>query len=161
MSDYDDSFRSGRSSSDDGASTDDDSSEDHGSFGRRWLVDGLLALGLIVAAVGHRLVAVRTVDRWLSAYARLLAVRGDPLHVGERIGRIGGAMPFVACLEEAVVCRAFLEANGIESTVHLGVAKPTADGLEAHVWVTVGDRAIVGGSEDLSYYTPLPLEEWP
>ena len=132
-----------------------------GSFGRRRFEDGLIALALIVAAVGHRFVGVRVVDRWLSAYARLLCGRGNPLDVGERIGHIGDAAPFVTCLEEAVVCRTFLDANGIDSTVHLGVAKPTADVLEAHVWVTVGDRILVGDSEELSYYTPLPLEGWP
>ena len=138
-----------------------DPSRGFGSFDRRRLDDGLIALALIVAVVGHRFVDVRAVDRWLSAYTRLLVGRKNPLDVGERIGHIGDTTPFVTCLEEAVVCRTFLDANGIDSTVHLGVAKPTADVLEAHVWVTVGDRVLVGDSEDLSYYTPFPLEGWP
>ena len=106
------------------------------------LDDGKLTLALLVAGVGHYLGTAATVEE---------------LH----IQRVGQSVPGIDCLEEAMVCHVLLQGSGVDSELHLGVAKPASDVLESHAWVTVGDRVLVGGDEDLSYYTPLPLEQWP
>lgn len=126
-----------------------------------WLDDARLALALLLASVGHLLgtvATVRTVLVWTLLVWRVPATTDG---VGDQIQRIGRWVPGVDCLEEAVVCHVLLQDNGVDAELHLGVAKPASDVLESHAWVTVDDRVVVGGDENLSYYSPLGLEEWP
>ena len=125
------------------------------------LDDARLSLALLVAGVGHYLGTAATVEELLTRTLPIWQVQAPTDGVGKHIQRVGQSVPGVDCLEEAMVCHVLLQGSGVDSELHLGVAKPASDVLESHAWVTVGDRVLVGGDEDLSYYTPLPLEQWP
>lgn len=128
------------------------------------LRDWWIAGALLLLSVGYRTDTISIVERILRVYVGAFASIGrstvSARAIGQRVHRVGTCLPFVACLEEAVVCHAVLEAHGIDSRFHLGVAKPRDDVLVAHAWVTADDRVVVGDG-DLSEYTPLSLEQGP
>jgi hypothetical protein len=80
--------------------------------------------------------------------------------IGEMAERVAFAIPRVAsrvpwranCLVQALAARRWLRRAGIASQIHLGVRKPTDD-LDAHAWLTCGDRIITGG--DVAEYVPF------
>jgi hypothetical protein len=51
------------------------------------------------------------------------------------------------CFQRGLAVHRMLRRRGYESVLHYGVAREEAKGLRAHVWVTLGDRAVVGGEE--------------
>jgi hypothetical protein len=72
----------------------------------------------------------------------------DPARLSEakRVGHVVGAgaarLPWhPSCLRQALAAQRMLRRRGIPSRLHLGVIA----GGEAHAWVTVGDRAVIGG----------------
>jgi fructose-1,6-bisphosphatase/sedoheptulose 1,7-bisphosphatase-like protein len=68
---------------------------------------------------------------------------------GRRLGRVS------SCLVRALVADLVIE--GTESrTLTIGVRRTRAGALEAHVWLTRGDRILVGATAD----TYAPLVEW-
>ena len=55
-------------------------------------------------------------------------------------------MPFRAvCLQQALACQIMLRRRGVEARLHYGVA--IGERLEAHVWVSVGNRIVIGEEE--------------
>jgi hypothetical protein len=56
------------------------------------------------------------------------------------------------CLRQALAAQRMLRRRGIDSRLHLGVTGATA--TEAHAWVTVAGRPVVGG-QGLERYVPL------
>jgi hypothetical protein len=52
------------------------------------------------------------------------------------------------CIEKGLVAQRMLRSSGIDAVLHYG-ARHNQDGgkLEAHVWVTVGRQAVIGGAE--------------
>jgi hypothetical protein len=87
------------------------------------------------------------------------------------VARVAWAVPAAAsvvpwrsdCLVQALAARRWLAAEGIATALHLGARR--ADGrdtrrdrearssLEAHAWLTCGDRIVTGG--DISGYVPF------
>jgi hypothetical protein len=61
------------------------------------------------------------------------------------------------CFHEGIAAHQMLCRAGIQSVMHYGVAKSDG-GMEAHVWVTVDDRVVVGG-ETKDRFTPLAAFE--
>lgn len=71
----------------------------------------------------------------------------DRLREAKRVGYVIGAgaarLPWHPnCLPQALAAHRMLRRRGIPSRLHLGVAA----GREAHAWVTVGDRAVIGAA---------------
>lgn len=53
-----------------------------------------------------------------------------------------------ACIEKGLVVQRLLRSGGIDALLHYGARHhPQTDKLEAHVWVTVAGRAVIGGTE--------------
>lgn len=68
---------------------------------------------------------------------------------------MGARVPWRSdCLVQALAAQHWLAAKGIGSTIHLGV-KPSGAPLDAHAWLKVGDRIILGG--DVAGYSEFPL----
>ena len=56
------------------------------------------------------------------------------------------------CLQKGLAAQRMLRANGIDARLHYGVRHASADrDLEAHVWVTVGERPVIGGEEAVGF----------
>ncbi len=111
------------------------------------LVAAQLAVRLLPAAWLFALVdrPMRRVCRFAAEEAEWVAWAVD--HVGSR--RRMKAL----CLPRALAAHAMLRRRGIANRLCLGVAR-NERGLEAHAWIEVGERKIVGGHEAASF-TPL------
>jgi hypothetical protein len=68
-------------------------------------------------------------------------------------------VPAATCLPQALAVRMLLQQQGYPARLHIGVAKGEGGQLEAHAWVESEGRVVVGNSQDLSRYTPLPSLE--
>ena len=54
----------------------------------------------------------------------------------------------IVCIQQGIAAQRMLRRRGIDATLHYGIANNRTPGrLEAHVWVTVAGRAVVGGAE--------------
>ncbi len=69
--------------------------------------------------------------------------------IGWAIRALGARVPwFRNCLVQAVAAKRLLGRRGIASTLHLGVAPCIEQtSFEAHAWLEVGGRIVVGRSE--------------
>ena len=61
----------------------------------------------------------------------------------------GRRLPWrTVCIEKGLVAQRILRSSGIDAALHYGARHhPDTGRLEAHVWVTVDSRAILGGAE--------------
>ena len=67
-------------------------------------------------------------------------------------------VPAATCLPQALAVQALLANSGYSSRVEIGVAKDERRRLEAHAWVTCGDRVIMGGADVARYAQLTALE---
>jgi hypothetical protein len=52
------------------------------------------------------------------------------------------------CIEKGLALQRLLRRDGIDARLHYGARHDPNDGkLQAHVWVTVGERTVIGGEE--------------
>ena len=58
------------------------------------------------------------------------------------------------CFPQCLAARTLLARHGLDSVIHLGVAREGAADLDAHAWLTCGDTVVTGGS-NLDRYTEL------
>jgi len=71
---------------------------------------------------------------------------------GDLVGAIETAsrhLPWrTMCIERGIAAQRMLRAQGFDAVLHYGVSCPALSGdLQAHVWVTVGGRAVIGGEQ--------------
>lgn len=58
---------------------------------------------------------------------------------------IAKKVPFRAlCFEQGLTLQRMLRRRGIDARLHYGIGKNDASLIEAHVWVNVGDRVVIG-----------------
>jgi len=68
---------------------------------------------------------------------------------------MGARVPWRSdCLVQALAAQHWLAGRGIGSTIHLGVKASEAP-IDAHAWLKVGKRVILGG--DVADYAEFPL----
>jgi hypothetical protein len=73
--------------------------------------------------------------------------------VGSVVARDARRLPWhPTCLRQALAVQRMLRRRGIPARLHLGVASIAE--VEAHAWVTVGDRVVIGARER-ERFTPL------
>lgn len=60
------------------------------------------------------------------------------------------------CLVKALAAHKLLEKRGISSKVHFGVKKDLKKGFEAHAWLSVAGKALIGG-ENLTDYNETSI----
>ena len=51
------------------------------------------------------------------------------------------------CFQRGLALHLMLRRRGIPSVLHYGVAQRQDEGLRAHVWISAGDRTVLGGEE--------------
>jgi len=97
-----------------------------------------------------------------SVDAKALVVTGGTPAGLEHVDRIvfavramGARVPWRSdCLVQALAAQHWLASMGIGSSIHLGV-KPSEAPINAHAWLKVGDRVVLGG--DVADYSEFPL----
>jgi hypothetical protein len=62
----------------------------------------------------------------------------------------------VKCLARALTVKVLLARSNCDSKLIIGVAKNPLQQLEAHAWVEVQERVVIGQIHDLDRFTPLP-----
>jgi hypothetical protein len=72
------------------------------------------------------------------------------------VGMAGGIVPRVTCLSQALAVQVLLARQGYPTTLTIGVAKSQDGQLEAHAWVEIEGRIVIGKLADLSRFTPFP-----
>jgi hypothetical protein len=64
-----------------------------------------------------------------------------------------------ACIEKGLVAQRMLRSAGVKAILHYGARHhPETGKLEAHVWVTVGARPVIGGAEAAAF---APIATYP
>ncbi|MCF6186980.1 MAG: lasso peptide biosynthesis B2 protein [Desulfobulbaceae bacterium] len=66
-------------------------------------------------------------------------------------------VPFTTCLSRAMAGQMILTGCGYFSRLHVGVAREKEEELEAHAWLSLDGRIILGNVPDLDRYRELPL----
>jgi hypothetical protein len=52
------------------------------------------------------------------------------------------------CIEKGLAVQRLLRQSGVDALLHYGAQQiPSSGKLQAHVWVTVGGDAVIGGEE--------------
>lgn len=110
------------------------------------LIEASIALAAASAAV--RLLpfkrAVRLGSRSLSA-VRLQDVTPDARWA---VKTAAHRLPWKAvCFQQGLALQWMLRRRGVDARLHYGIARDEAGELEAHVWITAGDRVIIGEDE--------------
>jgi hypothetical protein len=62
------------------------------------------------------------------------------------------------CLVQALAAQILLASEGIPSTLHIGVRKGEQSPIDAHAWVEVDGKIIIGGADRISYKKLVSLQ---
>jgi hypothetical protein len=103
---------------------------------------------LALAAACIALAPFRILVKFASRSPRGMADGSHAVKIGlvrSAIARSARRMPFRAkCFEQGLAAVWMLRRRGVATTLHYGIAKQDGK-LVSHVWVTVGECAVVGG----------------
>jgi hypothetical protein len=131
-----------------------------------WVLLGETVITLAVASLAIRAlpfrivvgaIASRTVTPEITGEAR----RKHITKVRWAVEASARRLPWrIVCFQKGLAVQRLLARRGIPTALHYGVAQDWERGLIAHVWVTHGSEAIIGGEEAprhtcLATYPPL------
>lgn len=68
-------------------------------------------------------------------------------------------VPGARCLAQALATQVLLHRRGCPTNLRIGVARGKEGQLRAHAWVESQGRIVIGNLENMSIYTPLPVQE--
>lgn len=96
----------------------------------------------------------RVVRQWLIRHRETKRPTYDCSRIAWAVSAVSRYVPRATCLTQALAAEDLLHTYGYEPSLNIGVAKNHSRGLEAHAWVEVQGRIILGdaGSER---FTPL------
>ena len=114
--------------------------------------------------LGLRVLSFQTLQTFLAGTTRKAARshhpdQPSPEHIARAVTVASRFLPAATCLPQALAVRELLKRQGYPANLHIGVTKGKGGQLEAHAWVESEGRVVIGGSQDLSRYTPLPSLE--
>jgi hypothetical protein len=66
-------------------------------------------------------------------------------------------VPSATCLTQALAAYLMLSKNGQPASLYLGVSKTTSGTFEAHAWVELEGRILIGNLENFTKYAPMRL----
>jgi hypothetical protein len=127
-----------------------------GATNWRLLAEALAAL--VVASARIKLRPFRKVAAAASQRQRECAKAADDAFLRKvrwAVSLWADRVPWRAvCFQRGLAVHMILRRRGIPSVLHYGVARSAAEGVKAHVWITVAGRAVIGG-EEASNFTCL------
>ena len=116
-----------------------------------WLLAGEALASLVWASLAIAFLPFRKVaDMASRAPARPAASldAGLPKRIRWAVDAWARRVPWRAvCFQRGLAAHRMLRRRGYDSRLHYGVAQKEEKGLQAHVWVTLGGRAVIGGEE--------------
>lgn len=81
----------------------------------------------------------------------------SPGRVAALLEAAGKIVPFSTCLSRALAGTVLLRTQGYTPVLHIGVAKENDNMLEAHAWLSLDGKIIIGNCPDLERYHELPF----
>jgi hypothetical protein len=65
--------------------------------------------------------------------------------LAQAVRSVARQLPFRAlCFEQGLALQRMLRKRGVDAHLNYGIGKNGLDQIEAHVWVTAGDRVVIG-----------------
>lgn len=124
---------------------------------KRLLVRALILLTVASATVAW--LPFRRAIRWGSGPLG----RREPVEVDDCVWAVEAAarrLPWrTVCIEKGLVVQRMLRSAGVDAVLNYGARHhPHERKLEAHVWVTLGERAVIGGEEAPDF---APIANYP
>jgi hypothetical protein len=119
----------------------------------------LRAAGLLgIASAAVALLPFRVAVRFGSV--KLGDGRAPPDEYVWAVEAVSRRLPWrTVCIEKGLTVQRMLRSRGVEAVLHYGARHhPDSGKLEAHVWVTVDGRAIIGGAEAADF---APIAAYP
>jgi hypothetical protein len=128
----------------------------------------LLVLEALVMVVAIRL------GLWLLSFQKLraLVTRLGQCPVGSHsanslpvdriawaVRAVGQFVPYASCLTQALAGQVLLARRRHPTRLHIGVARKSQEGLEAHAWLECEGRIVLGDHGFLATYTAFPSLE--
>ncbi|HYH21261.1 MAG TPA: lasso peptide biosynthesis B2 protein [Azospirillum sp.] len=114
-------------------------------------------LALLPFATAMRLAGLRTRGVSIDPRATPAAPATVARAVGAAVARVAPHLPFRAvCLQQAMACTIMLRRRGLPVSVHFGLAKDAAGGLDAHAW-SVSGGAVITGAPGRERFTPIAV----
>ena len=122
---------------------------------RRWLL-GKAVLELAIASIGLRLLSFKRMQQFGKAKPSRKSIhpRYAPQELAEALQRGSRFVPGSTCLVQALAGQWMLLREGYAPELRIGVSK--AEGFEAHAWVELEGKVLIGGSEESARFTPFP-----
>lgn len=75
----------------------------------------------------------------------------------QAVRRVSRYIPSASCLTQALAAKALLRRSGHDAKLRIGVTKGGAGDFQAHAWVEIDGRSVIGGSDSqLRRYKGLP-----
>jgi hypothetical protein len=123
---------------------------------KRLLLRAAALLGVASAAVA--LLPFRVAVRFGSV--KLGAGRASPDECVWAVEAASRRVPWrTVCIEKGLVAQRMLRSGGVDAVLHYGARNhPESGKLEAHVWVTVDGRSVIGGPEAADF---APIATYP
>jgi len=84
------------------------------------------------------------------------STKDNPISVKKIVYAVNSTSPYVpkaSCLTRSLVARILLKQYGYKSEIKIGVAKGDDGQLNAHAWVEVNNKTVIGASD--IEYTPI------
>lgn len=126
---------------------------------RKLLLEALVALGRVRMTLWLRPSSAAFRDypgRTSSGLQVVDADSSDPAQVALAVRRAGKVIPASTCLAQALATQMMLARRGITVEVRIGVARDEHRSFEAHAWVELGGRVLIGNLHDLDRFEPFP-----
>lgn len=109
--------------------------------------------------IGLRIIPLRKVlaEIFKKSWSDLSAQssRVSPERIALILTRIG-RLTFSTCLPIALAGRILMAKNGYKTRLHIGVAKDKKSILEAHAWLSLDGKVVLGILEDIERFQDLP-----
>ena len=75
-------------------------------------------------------------------------LRWPPLRIVWAVRHVSRLVPMATCLTQALAAQTMLARSGVASTLTLGVDPERKARFEAHAWLEMEGRAVLGGTDD-------------
>jgi hypothetical protein len=127
---------------------------------RKILIEAILLLAAI--RLGLWLLPFHRLRRFLIGIAQLgyRSPKGHQISINRVVWILAAArryIPGVRCLAQAMAAQILLTRCGYLTYLRVGIARGTKGQLEAHAWAEIQGEIVVGGLNNISLYTPIPL----
>ncbi len=82
-----------------------------------------------------------------------------PQRIASLLNVAASFIPYSTCLSKALVGQILFAGHGHKTRLHIGVANDAQQKFEAHAWLSLDDKILIGHLPDLKRYREFPSLE--